>query len=80
MARGGRAIKLVPMYEANLLDRLILLPGAHAGFVEVKALGEKLRLGQAREAARLRALGFPVVKLDAIEDIEAALREIETWT
>lgn len=50
-------------------DLLILLPLTSC-WVETKATGEKARLGQLREHARLRASGMKVFVLDSVEAID----------
>lgn len=62
---GGMAYKFVSPGRRSVPDRLVLLPGGRAVFVECKAPGEKPRHEQLREHERLRALGFTVVVLDS---------------
>ncbi|NCC80447.1 MAG: VRR-NUC domain-containing protein, partial [Clostridia bacterium] len=45
-------------------DRLVLLPGGRAGFVEVKAPGKKMRPNQIKRKGELEGLGFLVYCLD----------------
>ena len=56
--RGGIAYKLTVPGRRNVPDRLLLMPGGRAIFVECKAPGERERPAQRRELARLAALGF----------------------
>ena len=67
-ARGGMCPKLVSPGTDGMPDRLVLLPGAHIGFVEVKAPG--------KEPRPLRDLGFHVCVLDDPEQIPGILREV----
>ncbi|PIJ50648.1 nuclease [Erwinia sp. OLTSP20] len=62
---GGIAYKFLSPGRRAVPDRLVLLPGGRAIFVECKAPGEKPRPEQLREHERLRALGFTVVVLDS---------------
>ncbi|KMV67432.1 nuclease [bacteria symbiont BFo2 of Frankliniella occidentalis] len=62
---GGIAYKFVSPGRRSVPDRLVLLPGGRAVFVECKAPGEKPRPEQLREHERLRGLGFIVVVLDS---------------
>lgn len=62
---GGIAYKFLSPGRRAVPDRLILLPGGRAVFVECKSPGEKPRPEQLREHERLRALGFNVVVLDS---------------
>ena len=54
-------------------DRLVLMPGGHIGFVEVKAPGEKPRPLQLSRHRLLRRLGFQVYVLDDEKQIEGSL-------
>lgn len=62
---GGMAYKFISPGRRSVPDRLVLLPGGRAVFVECKAPGEKPRPEQLREHERLRTLGFTVVVLDS---------------
>ena len=62
--QGGIAIKLASPSYAGLPDRLVLLPGGHIGFVEVKAPGKAPRPLQESRHRLLRMLGFRVYVLD----------------
>ncbi|AVE48201.1 PDDEXK family nuclease [Serratia marcescens] len=64
-AAGGTAYKFTSPGRRSVPDRLVLLPGGRAVFVECKAPGEQPRPDQVREHNRLRALGFDVVVLDS---------------
>ena len=59
-------------------DRIVLLPGAKIGFVEVKAPGKKPRPLQASRHGLLRRLGFRVYILDELEQIGGILDEIRS--
>lgn len=58
--RGGRCIKLSSQFEEGLPDRLVLLPGEVAFFVETKRIKGVLRAMQKLQHKRLRKLGFRV--------------------
>jgi len=58
-ARGGLALKLWPTVS-GLPDRLVLLPGGHASFVEFKTSVGLLRPRQRVMHAVLAKLGFHV--------------------
>jgi len=51
-AEGGMCPKLVSPGTDGMPDRMVLLPEAHIGFVEVKAPGEKPRPLQVRGSRR----------------------------
>ena len=57
---GGVALKFVSPGCAGVPDRLVLMPGGKAAFVEVKAPGRKPRPLQIRRISQLRRLGFRV--------------------
>ncbi|WP_026664859.1 VRR-NUC domain-containing protein [Butyrivibrio sp. FC2001] len=75
---GGRALKFVSPGLSGVPDRLVLLPGGHIGFVELKRPGEKMRNLQEKRKAQLESLGFLVFCLDSIDGAEEILNEIQT--
>lgn len=74
--RGGIALKFVSPAFDGMPDRLVLMPGGHIGFVEVKAPGKKPRPLQVSRHGLLRRLGFKVYVLDNPADIAGMLDEI----
>ena len=74
--RGGLAVKFVSPGFDGVPDRLLLFQNSTACFVEVKALGKKLRPLQELRARQLRALGFSVYVIDNKEMIGGILDEI----
>ena len=75
---GGIAPKLTCPGFDGMPDRIVLLPGGHIGFVEVKAPGEKPRPLQIVRHGLLRRLGFKVYVLDDERQIGGILDEIRT--
>ena len=73
---GGIAPKFVSPGFDGMPDRIVLLPGGHIGFVEVKAPGEKPRPLQLARHGLLRRLGFRVFVLDEEQQIGGILDEI----
>ena len=73
---GGIAPKFVSPGFDGMPDRIVLLPGGHIGFVEVKAPGEKPRPLQLSRHGLLRRLGFKVFVLDDEQQIGGILDEI----
>ena len=73
---GGIAPKFVSPGFDGMPDRIVLLPGGHIGFVEVKAPGEKPRPLQLSRHGLLRRLGFKVFVLDDEQQIGGLLDEI----
>ena len=63
-AAGGIAPKFVSPGYNGMPDRIVLLPGGHMVFVEVKAPGKMTRPLQAARHELLRRLGFKVYVLD----------------
>ena len=74
---GGIAPKFVSPGFDGMPDRIVLLPGGHIGFVEVKAPGEKPRPLQLARHGLLRQLGFKVFVLDDEQQIGGILDEIQ---
>ncbi len=75
-AKGGWALKLSSPGTSGVPDRLLLMPGGIAAFVEVKAPGQKPRTLQLAQMKKLKQLGFPVFVLDDADQIEAILEEV----
>lgn len=70
---GGMAIKMALTGAAGFPDRLVLMPGGKAAFVECKTTGEKLRELQKWWRRKLMALGFFYGVLDHTEDIPSTI-------
>ena len=75
---GGLAPKFTSPGWAGAPDRLVLLPGGHLAFVEVKAPGKTLRPLQVRRKGQLEALGFQVYVIDNVQRIGDVLDEIRS--
>lgn len=75
---GGLASKFVSPGLDGMPDRLVLLPGGHMGFIEVKAPGKKPRALQEARMRMLRELGFRAFVLDKTDQIGRILDEIHT--
>lgn len=74
--RGGICPKWVSPGYDGVPDRIVLLPGRHFAFIEVKAPGEVPRPLQVSRHRLLRKLGFKVYILDDPKDIGGILDEI----
>ncbi len=74
----GMALKLVCPGMDGMPDRLILLPGGHMAFAELKAPGKQLRPLQVRRKRQLEELGFRVYVIDQPEEIGGVLDAIQT--
>lgn len=75
--RGGICPKWVSPGFNGMPDRIVILPMAKIGFVEVKAPGRKARPIQKARHEQLRNFGFRVFVIDSEDQIEPALDEIE---
>ena len=74
--QGGIAPKFVSPGLSGMPDRLVLLPGGHIAFVEVKAPGKVPRPLQEARHRTLRKLGFKVYVLDDVDQIGGILDDI----
>ncbi len=77
-AIGGIAPKLVSPGFDGMPDRMVLLPGGHIAFAEIKAPGKKPRPLQLSRHRLLRRLGFRVYVIDDSDQIGGILDEIRT--
>ena len=75
-AVGGLAPKFVSPGLDGVPDRLILLPGGHLAFPELKAPGQRPRPLQQRRIGQLRQLGFRVYIIDNMNQIGGVLDEV----
>ena len=75
---GGLAPKFFCPGMDGMPDRLILLPGGHTAFAELKAHGKHLRPLQVYRKRQLEALGFRVYIIDHPNQIGGVLDEIQT--
>lgn len=75
---GGHAYKFVSPSTNGMPDRLLILPGGHIGFVELKAPGQKPRPIQTRRHEQLRALGCAVFVVDHPDQIPGVIDAIRT--
>ena len=73
---GGMCPKLVSPGTDGMPDRLVMLPKARIGFVEVKAPGKGPRPLQVKRHKQLRDLGFYVSVLDDPAQIPGILKEV----
>ena len=69
-ARGGVCWKLVSPGTTGVPDRMILMPGGHVGFVEVKAPNGKIRAIQKHRLRQLQRLGFKAYVLNNPAKVE----------
>ncbi len=74
---GGIAPKFVSPGLDGVPDRLILLPGGHMAFAEVKVPGMRLRPLQVKRKRQLESLGFRVYVIDNPDQIGGVLDAIQ---
>ena len=72
---GGICLKLQGNMYAGMPDRLVLLSGGKAVFVELKSEGAKPRKLQLIRHEELRVLGFQVYVIDTHEKLTQFLNE-----
>lgn len=73
---GGICPKWVSPGLDGVPDRIILLPGGHMAFAELKAPDQKPRPLQTVRISQLRRLGFPVYIIDDTRQIGGVLDEV----
>lgn len=73
---GGMAIKLLSQFINGLPDRLYLLPGGIAVFVEFKSTGKKPTVLQGLVMQRIKRLGFEVHVVSNLEEYYTVLNHI----
>lgn len=69
-AAGGLCLKWVSPGCVGVPDRIVLLPGGKAVFVEVKAQGGKLSPQQRRRIKQLRDLGQEVEVVEGLLGVD----------
>lgn len=74
--RGGLPLKFVSPGWRGAPDRIVLLPGGRAVFVEFKVPGERPRPLQLRRHRELQALNFDVRVVDSDEASRALIHEL----
>ena len=73
---GLLCLKFSSSTDTGFPDRLILVDGGRASWVEVKSAGKKPRKAQIIRHEQLRAMGFPVYVIDHTSQIETILEEL----
>ena len=76
---GCKALKFVSPGNAGVPDRIVLVPGGRACFVELKKKGKKPRPLQEHTIRELRDLGFEVHVIDSLLEVELFARRLEAW-
>ena len=79
-AAGGVAYKLTSQTANGLPDRLVLFFPAKTVFVELKAPGKMMRPLQRKRRYQLMKLGFPVLRIDRVQQIRPCIDAILSGT
>ncbi|MCD4557188.1 VRR-NUC domain-containing protein [Schaalia sp. lx-100] len=74
--KGGLCWKFTSPSVVGVPDRVVILPGRPAAFVEVKAPGRNVRPVQAIRAQQLRERGVKVFVVNDVSQIGGVLDEI----
>lgn len=74
----GVSVKLLSQFVNGLPDRMYLLPGGHALFVEFKSTRKKPTKIQEHIIDRIRKVGFTVMIVDSPETYKNAVLYIDT--
>lgn len=75
--KGGIAVKMLSQFINGLPDRLYLIPGGHALFIEFKSTGKKPTKIQEHIIDRIRKVGFTVMVVDSPETYKNAVLYID---
>ena len=76
-ALGGLSYKFISPGNAGVPDRIVILPGGHVVFVELKTWRGQLTVLQMRQIERLRARGCTVRILHGELEVERYLAELK---
>lgn len=75
-ASGGVAYKFTSPSHRGVPDRMVLMPGAHIIFVEMKSPGKRPTSLQQLEIDRLRMMGFRVLVIDSAEGVDEFINSL----
>jgi hypothetical protein len=75
--RGSMALKFIPSACKGMMDRLVLLPGGRAVWVELKKDDGVLSAMQIKRRKELQALGFKVYVLYGAEAVADFLKGLD---
>ena len=67
---GGKSFKFVSPGNAGVPDRIVIIPGGHIFFIELKAPGKKPRKLQQVVIKQLKQLGCNVLTIDSKEQVK----------
>lgn len=75
--RGGKALKFIPTACKGMPDRLVLMPGGRAIWVELKKDDGVLSPMQIKRRKELGWLGFEVYVLYGVDDVREFLEGLD---
>ena len=75
-SKGGKCKKFVSPGSRGEPDRICLFLEERIFFVETKAPGKKPTPLQLKKHRELRELGFKVIIIDTLEDVEQFIKEV----
>lgn len=76
---GGKAYKFVSPGVRGVPDRIVIIPGGHIYFIELKEPGKKLRPLQKVIHNQLKNLRCDVRVIDTKEKVDEFIDEVEAW-
>lgn len=75
-AAGGQCLKFAPIYRRGMPDRLVLLPGGRAIWVELKTDSGRTTPTQRKRHRELREMGFRVMVPYGEEGLAEVMAEV----
>ena len=76
-ARGGMALKYTSQFHRGIPDRIVLLPGGHTIFVELKSTGQKPTKLQMHAIRKLVKMGHSVYIIDRTGQLDSFLQFVD---
>ena len=76
-ARGGMALKYTSQFHRGIPDRIVLLPGGHTIFVELKSTGQKPTKLQMHAICKLIKMGHSVYIIDRTGQLDSFLQFVD---
>jgi len=73
---GGIALKFGTSYHVGMPDRIVLMPGTQASFVELKSTGKKPTTLQIKAIEMLTEFGFKAIVIDSQEGLDQFLTDL----
>ena len=74
---NGLCIKFSPISFVGMPDRIVILPNAKIGFIELKAPNKKPRAIQVKRIKQLQELGFKAFVVDNKNQIDEVIKIIK---